>query len=665
MADEFAGLILVSIAIITCGGIAAVLLSGKQRLANAIGMVGASVGSGLGLIASVAGLTGRGGAVSKPWNVPFGEFSVALDPLSSLFLVPLFAVGLAAAVYGGSYFWHDRQHLSIGTTWFFFNFTLAGLGIVFVARNGMLFLVAWEVMTIASFFVVTVEHHRAEVRRAGWMYLMLTQIGTVFLLAFFALLAHETGTLDLSQIMLSGVTGHTNVLFFTALAAFGVKAGLVPVHAWLPEAHPVAPSPFSAVMSGVMVTAGIYGIVRVTSMLGPAQEIWAVALVAIGLVTTVVGVLFALAQRDLKRTLAYSTVENMGIITVGLGLGAWGQAQGAPIVAVLAFGGAFAHVVNHALLKGMLFLAAGAVQQAVGTRDLDQMGGLAKRMPVTTTAFLVGAGGISGVPLLSGFIGEFLLLLAGIEGVRASSGGDIVIPLVVVVLIAFATAVAVAAFAKAAGIGFLGAPRKDKARDAREGSLAIRVPMVVLAALVVATGLMPVVLMEQLAPAIAQVSGIDRSVVDGHLALTGSVVRSVMGVAWLTAAVVALLLGVRTLLLRGRTVTLAQTWDCGYERPTSRMQYSASSFVQPLAVLFRRLLLPRLVLIKPNGYFPERAAFGIQTPDVVGDRFFRPLWALTEWAADRLHWFQRGSIHLYLLYMFATLIVLLVVQRWI
>ena len=364
------------------------------------------VAAGLGCIPAVQVLLG--GSVLQfrfPWPVPYGEFFIELDPLSAWFLLPTFLLSALSAIYGVGYLrpWLGRR--SLGPVWFFYGLLVLGMMLVLLARNAVLFLFAWELMAVASFFLVTFEHERPSVREAGWIYLVATHLGTAFLLAFFLLLGRETGSMDFDVWAAQGIhtQGLASVLFLLAVVGFGTKAGFMPLHVWLPEAHPAAPSHVSALMSGVMIKTGIYGLLRAFTFLGTPPLWWGWLLIAIGLTSGVLGMLFALAQHDLKRMLAYSSVENIGIIALGLGVGLLGMSTASPLLMVLGFGGALLHVLNHALFKGLLFLGAGAVVQRTGTHEIDQLGGLLKRMPWTAAAFLVGAVAISGLAAIERF----------------------------------------------------------------------------------------------------------------------------------------------------------------------------------------------------------------------------------------------------------------------
>ncbi|MFA4972044.1 MAG: proton-conducting transporter membrane subunit, partial [bacterium] len=400
-------LLLSAIALVAFSGVPALVGRGRGGgIAAALAMIGAATGL---VFSTLAFLRGDLVSYFHAWPIPYAAFSVGLDPLSSFFLIPIFLLTALSALYGRAYM---RGRAGAGRSPLFFGLLAAGMAMVVIARNGMLFLISWEMMAIASFFLVTLDDDRANVRRAGITYLVATHIGTAFLLALFALMAAHAGSMEFSEWKGAAASlPSAGALFILALVGFGTKAGFMPLHVWLPEAHPAAPSHVSALMSGVMIKTGIYGLMRILTLLGAPPEWWGWTLIAIGAISGVMGVLYALAQHELKALLAYHSVENIGIIAIGFGLGLFGVSRGMPVVAFLGFGGALLHVLNHAIFKGLLFLGAGAVIRASGTGEIDRLGGLLKRMPHTAAAFLVGSAAISGLPPLNGFVSEFLIYL--------------------------------------------------------------------------------------------------------------------------------------------------------------------------------------------------------------------------------------------------------------
>ncbi len=652
--------ILTAIAALAAGGLGALATARLPRLSNVCGAFGTFAGCAIGLVP--VGKVLCGGAPSSwtcGWSVPFGSCSVELDPLSALFLLPILGLSALAAVYGREYLADQAGRKPLGVSWFFFNALVASMVLVVLARNAVLFLVAWELMSVSSFFLVTFDDEQAAARRAGWTYLVATHVGTAFLLALFVLLGSRHGTAEFSAFSVpAGVSG--GVLFVLAVIGFGTKAGFMPLHVWLPEAHPAAPSHVSALMSGVMIKTGIYGLVRTLMFLGPPPPWWGCTLLGIGLLSGLLGVLSALSDRDLKRLLAYSTVENAGIVALGLGLGLLGLSYQIPAVAIAGLAGALLHVLNHAVFKGLLFLGAGAVVHATGTRELERLGGLLKRMPWTGAAFAVGAAAICGLPPLNGFVGEFLLYLGAFKAAVAGPAGMMIPALGLIIGLALIGGFAAVCFTRAFGAAFLGEPRTDAAVRAHEAAPSMCAPMVVLALACGALGFAAPQVCSVLVQIAGRVAGLDGAVlmdVDANLTpiLSWVVVASAAGVVLAVGLVV-----LRRALLAGRCVATAGTWDCGYALPDARMQYTASSFSQPLTKLFAAVLGTRERTVRPNGLFPKAAAFASETIDLFSERVFRPLFRRVEAALARLRWLQQGRLQLYVLYIAVTLLVLLV-----
>ena len=362
-------LLLWALAVWLASGILAVLTSRSRGVSSWIGGGGTVLGAILAAAPAVDVLSGGPALLfSRPWSVPLAEFALRLDALSAWFVLVIGLVSALAAVYGAQYLASTPAGKSLGPSWFFFNVLVGSMVLVVVASNAVLFLVAWEVMALASFFLVTFEDEKASVRHAGWLYLVATHLGAAVLLAFFLVTAGEMGTMDFGQWSEAGVQSpqRAGALFVLAVVGFGTKAGFMPLHVWLPEAHPAAPSHVSAVMSGVMIKTGIYGLVRALTFLGAPPVWWGWALIGVGLSSGILGVLFALAQHDLKRLLAYHSVENIGIIALGLGVGLLGISLQLPALTVLGFGGALLHVLNHALFKSLL--VSGGGQRAARNR---------------------------------------------------------------------------------------------------------------------------------------------------------------------------------------------------------------------------------------------------------------------------------------------------------
>jgi hydrogenase-4 component B len=659
--------LLLSVATVVLSGFVALIGQRSARIATGVGVGGAVIGCAVGLIPSVGVLLGgKTESLHLAWSVPYGSFFVEVDALSAFFVVVILAISALAAIYGGEYLWAWREKKSLGAPWFFFNVLVASMVMVVLARNGVLFLVAWEVMALSSFFLVTFEDERESVRDAGWTYLVATHLGTAFLLVMFILIGREVGSLDFDQFgKLNGIPpASASLLFLLAVIGFGTKAGFIPLHVWLPEAHPAAPSHVSALMSGVMIKTGIYGLVRTLMLLGPPPPWWGWLLVGIGLSSGILGVLFALAQHDLKRLLAYHSVENIGIIALGLGVGVLGISGRSPALVVLGFGGSLLHVANHALFKSLLFLGAGAVLHGAGTREIDHLGGLLKRMPWTAFTFLVGAVAISGLPPLNGFVSEFLIYLGAFGGGISLNAGAAVPLFGLIAGLALIGGLAAACFTKAFGIVFLGQPRSEYAGHAHEAGWLMRIPMLVLAASCALIGLFAPVALSILQPVVRQVSGLPANVVHENFASAAAPLRLIatIGAAFLALVIIIALL--RRTLLANRKVEESVTWGCGYDLPTARMQYTASSFAQPLTDSFKALLGTRKNVSAPSGYFPSDAALKTETPDMFSEKIYGPVFTRIGTGLSRLRWLQQGNVQLYVLYIALTLLALLVWKLW-
>jgi hydrogenase-4 component B len=652
-------LILSSVGIQLLCGIAALLLRRSSRAASAIGAIGPVVACVIGLIPAIEVLSGTQIApVQAPWNMPLGTISIGIDGLSALFLLPILGLGAMSSIYGIAYLRPYRETRSLGVSWFLLNVLSASMVMVVLARSVLLFLLAWEVMSLSSFFLVAFENEKSEVRQASWIYLIATHLGTAFLLAMFLVLGRNSEALDFAQ--LGGLTPElAGLCFVLALIGFGTKAGILPFHVWLPEAHPAAPSHVSALMSGVMIKTGIYGILRTITFLAPPPSWWGYMLITLGLVSGVVGVLFAMAQHDLKRLLAYHSVENIGIIVTGMGLGLLGISYGFPALSVLGFAGCLLHVINHALFKGLLFMGAGSVAHRTHSLEIDHLGGLIKRMPWTATTFLVGAVAIAGLPPLNGFVSEFLIYAAAFKGVLSIRDGSSIALLAVIAGLALIGGLATACFTKAFGIVFLGEPRSDHPTRAFESEKSILLPMVLLSGTCLGVGLLGFRVVRSLRLALEGLVPASPAAIQSELSLASGWLRSFTWGALALLVLIALFTFLRIRLLSGRTVREAGTWDCGYVKPTARMQYTSSSFAQPIIDLFNVFQSGRKRFKAPKGYFPTTASFKTETLDTSREHVYRPIFEGVEGMLAKVKVMQHGRIQLYVLYIVLTLAVLL------
>lgn len=528
------------------------------------------------------------------------------------------------------------------------------MALVLSAHNVLLFLLAWEMMALSSFLLVILNAKEDSSRKAGWMYLVTTHIGTAFLLAMFLFMAHASKSMDFSHWgALANLSSETKgILFILAIVGFGAKADFMPFHAWMPEAYPNTPCHVSAILSGVMTKVGIYALLRILSFLGLPPVWWGWTLVVIGIVSGILGILFALAQSDLTRLLAYSTVENIGIITMGIGISLLGVSYNLPALAAVGAIGTLLHILNHGLYKALLFLSAGAALCSSGTRNMNLMGGLFKRMKFTGFFFLIGSVAICGLPPLNGFISEFLIYFACFTGALPSHPSLAIPAIAIITALALIGGLAIASFSKAFGMVFLGEPRQESIKNSQEVGWMMKIPMGILALSCILSGfLLPCFIPKMCI-------GLNQIAMDGMQKAVSSLYY-IGVVSILFILLLALLILLRSLLLYGRKVETAVTWDCGYARPTTRMQYTGTSFSQILVEFYSFFLRFRQKLSSPKGLFPEPGSFSMETPDLFQEKVFSPLFIKTGNLLCLLHTLQHGRVHLYVLYIILALIVLL------
>jgi formate hydrogenlyase subunit 3/multisubunit Na+/H+ antiporter MnhD subunit len=659
-------LFLLALSLLGTGGTLALLVARNAKLPSLLGTGSAVIAGIIGLIPAVQALLGKHLSFTAAWAMPYASFSLEIDALSGFFLIIILGLSLLAAIYGKEYMQHYADRHNLGAHWFFFNLLTVSMALVVTAANGVLFLIAWELMAVSSYFLVTFEDERAEVRQAGFIYLVATHLGTAFLLVMFWLLAGQAGnSMDFAKFatlpkLSPALAG---VIFVCSVIGFGAKAGIMPFHVWLPEAHPAAPSHVSAIMSGVMIKTGIYGILRICTFLvhGVPPAWWGSLLITIGLISGVLGILFAVSQSDLKRLLAYSSVENIGIVTLGIGIGLLGVSYRIPVVAVLGFLGSFLHIFNHCLMKGLLFFNAGTVLHTTHVRDMNLLGGLSKKMPVSSVSFLVGSVAICGLPPLNGFIGEFCIYLASFFCLTESRSMQAMLgfPVAIILHLAVIGGLAAACFGKAFSIAYLGEARSTHGEHAHDPKAAMLWPMIFLSAacILVSIGLMfgAAYLLQPLLHVV--MPDID---VAPHLALLCDILYQLLQVIAIGLGILLLVALLRAWLMSGKSVTHAVTWDCGYLAPNVKMQYTASSFAQPIVDMNAAILRTQKKIERAAGYFPSNAHFLSTTMDTFMQRFYRPLLLGIRRLFAKLDWLQHGHLHLYLLYIAVTLVVLLI-----
>lgn len=651
--------VLLSILFLILSSLASALIKGGLKKAAAA-CFGVSLSSIAGLLSFILFPQYLQDNITFSTNLSLVTFSVGIDPLTKFFLLVIFGISFVVGIYGFGYIKEQKKLVDAVP---FFPLLVAAMAGVVIARDGFSFIIIWEIMSLSSFFLVTSEHEKSDVQRAGWIYLIATHLATAFLMAFFVILANVNNSFLFSDFAVSPINDPllAGLLFIFALVGFGTKAGIFPLHIWLPHAHPAAPSYISAIMSGVMIKTGIYGILRTITFLGTPPVWWGELLIVLGVVSAVVGILYAVMQHDLKRLLAYSSIENIGIIITGIGIGLMGITKGNLLITTLGLGGAIFHILNHAIFKSILFLCAGNLAHTVHTFSIDRLGGLIKKMPVTGTVFLVAAMAICGLPPLNGFISEWLVYIGLFGAAGSFSGAPILLTVAGILGMAFAGGLAVLCFSKAFGVIFLGEARKEMPQGLHEPSYYFTAPIIILAMLCVLIGIYPKLILPIIFSAVKVVSpnqtGLEVTQITWSLNLIGVVFASLIVLTGFS-------LLIRKFAFRKKEVDIAVTWDCGYEHPAVTMQYTDSSFAGPIGVFFKSLFKSSGNVPKLSGVFPAPSSFISNVFDLSESNLFNPLFrkvgALLLFIRKR----KKSTIQSYLTLIFVTLIVLFILEVW-
>ena len=612
--------------------------------------------------------------VSLASTIPLLTFAIRLDPLSSFFVLTISLAGLAASIYAIGYLRHFEGRVSVAALGSLFNAFLGSMTLVVLADNGFLFLIVWELMSLSSYFLVVTEHEKADVRYAGLFYLIMTHVGTAFIIVTFLILFQESGSFSFESFRHPDQPlpeGMNTLVFLMALIGFGTKAGVVPLHVWLPYAHPAAPSHVSALMSGVMIKTAIYALIRVYFDLlgGQFPWWWGFVVLLIGAFSALLGVMYALMEHDLKSLLAYHSVENIGIILLGIGAGMIFHSYGLKELAALGLIAGLYHTINHAVFKALLFLGAGSLLYATHTRNMEEYGGLLRRMPWTGACFLIGAVSIAALPPTNGFVSEWLVFQSLFLSFQVPSLLMKLMLPIAAAMLALTGVLALTCFAKAFGISFLALPRSSHAKHAEEVPWSMRIGMGFLAALCVVLGVAPMMVVPLLDRVAAPFIGM--SIEEKVLALDGWALAPVnVEFSSLSTPVLAVLLTAFSILAIGLVVGFGglakkryyKTWGCGINL-TPRMEYTATGFVQPIKRVFSTIYQPTVKLetefLEESRYFAKRRRFEFHIEPIFQKYLYDPVVAFFTNMADRLRVIQAGSLHLYLTYIFVTLVVLL------
>lgn len=660
------------------GGLLSLAARKAPRLSIFLGYACAALATILGGAAGIIVLaTGHAISLILPWTMFGIAVTFKVGPLSAFFITLVSVVGFAVSVFSYGYAADYIKKHNVGVLGLLYNLFIFSMFALLASDNALAFLFFWEVMSLVSYFLVVSDHHNSTVRNAGFIYAVMTHVGTIFITAAFMLLYKQAGSFSFTGFADVGPqlpAPLKTVIFLLATVGFGTKAGIVPLHVWLPRAHPAAPSNVSAIMSGVMLKTAIYGFIKIViDILGGGPVWWGVLILGIGGVSALLGVMYALMEHDIKRLLAYHSVENIGIILMGIGSSLVFMGLGDYRMAMVGLTAGLFHTLNHAIFKGLLFLGAGSVQFSVRTRDIEKMGGLLKRMPWTGFFFLIGAVSISALPPFNGFVSEWLTfqslltLGSGQRGVLPHILG----PLAGAVL-ALTGALAAACFVKAFGIQFLALPRSENSGNAREVPVSMRAGMGFLALLCFVLGVGPFLVISLLDPVMKVLLGVGTAAFLGGFRWSNVVSQSGPGTAVSPIALFALLAGISGLLYlvtravgRGGAVRVDDTWNCGMNL-SPEMEYTATSFSKPIRIIFRKIFQPQREIHKEynlNPYFTTVMKYKGSIKPVFEDMLYRPVTQFLMWVSGRIRSLQSGSIHLYLGYIFATLVILLIFAR--
>ena len=651
---------LMAVIIIFGGGLAALFAGRSRSLSSIIGAASCTIGCAVAAWPVANILAGGSANDIHVLYLPLGPATMTLDAVSAFFALPVLILGPVAAAYFAATTFADKRDK--GFCCFFFNLLVSAMLMLLCSANAILFLMAWEIMSVAAFFLITHRDEIATARNAGWRFLVASHIGTAGLFLLFALLSGSANSFEFSTFSVASLPGgFDTAIFFLALFGFGVKVGLLPLHVWLPDSYTFADAHVSAVLSGAMSKMGFYGLIRVMMFFPVYHELWGWTMAVGGLLTGVFAIITALAQSDIKKVIAYSSMENAGIILMALGCAVLAMVWKQPAMAFAAFAGALFHILNHSICKGLLFLGSGVVFFGTGTRKLEAMGGLAQKMPFSALVFGIGSAAIAGLPPFNNFISEFIIFLAGLKSAAIGASPALLLSAIILAGLGLIGGLAAACFARTFGLVFLGASRSDKKNEPEEVCLSVKLPMGILtvALLVVAFSgpwlIQPVTVVVNKIVAVANVPFLPEDV-----ALVADPLRTVS--AFSLALFVLAILGwqIRRRYFSEGDVEGRGTWDCGFAAPDARIQYTSSSFSQPVIEVFSSIIRPYRYGEKVAGLFPSHASFRTDSPDSLLRYLFAPLFSFIDRSFIPLRGLQHGRLHLYICYVAITLLLLLI-----
>ena len=626
-------------------------------------------------------LSGQEGFGVTPFeaSVPFIRVTIAVDHLSALFLLMLSILTFCVSIYSIGYLSNYYGKRNIGLFHFLYSSFILSMILVFTADDAIYFFLTWELMAVISYFLVVFESEQEENRRAGLVYVVMTHLGSAFLLIAFMLMYYYTNSFSLSPVSTEQIPeSGRNLLFLLFLIGFGTKAGIIPLHIWLPYAYPAAPGNISALMSGIMSKTAVYGLLRFVFLyLGITTPWWGTVILLLGVSSAIFGVLYAYIEQNIQRLIAYSSIENMGIIFIGLGTGFLSLSQGNNMIGALALTAALLHCFNHSLFKGGLFLGIGSVHYATNTKNLEELGGLIKRMPLTSVFVLVCALSISAVVPFNGFIGEWLTYQAIFAGIASSKAALSITYILSAAALALTGALAAACFIKLFGITFLGLPRSKKAAEALDVPLTMNMGVGILASLCLVAGLFPQFIISFINRPVIAIAKKDLSDVlhngflGGYCPLRLEDTAHEAGASslfiFLAGAIIIVMALVLMRLMGGKYRERSfGTWDCGFKELNSRMQYSGTAFSKPIQIAFKIFYQSSRELRRTgeDPYHPVTMNYEIRTESLFEKYFYVPILTWVTSLSKRLKFMiQTGSVHTYLLYIFITVLVLMLYNR--
>lgn len=668
---------IVILLIFVVGAIGSLCFKKKDTIVNAWQSFFAIAGSVCGLVFSVGALitTHELSFFTPSIVTPLLSFSFHIDALSAFFVFIISLITLFSTIYGVGYIKHYYKKYSIGALGFFYNLFIVGMLVVVTASNGLFFLIAWEIMSIASYFLVIYDRNDKNNIKAGFLYLVMTHIGTAFIILAFLLMYKFTGSFDFASISAASALIPSlikDVIFILALIGFGTKSGIIPFHIWLPSAHPAAPSHVSALMSGVMIKTGIYMMIRV--FLGVFQSVplwWGVVVLVIGSVSALLGVLYALTEHDIKRLLAYHSIENIGIILLGLGSSLVFASFGNTALALFGLGAALFHTLNHATFKSLLFLSAGSVINQTHTRNMEECGGLIKHMPQTALFFLVGSMAISALPPFNGFFSEWMTFQMLLQGILAAGIFVKTVFVLAVIALAITGGLALACFVKAFGVIFLARPRSEEMIKAKESSKSLIVGMGSLATLCLFFGVFSGYIGSLLTKIGSNLSvlGTNTSSVIMPFGSSVSAPKDFGSISApaiffsLILAIIVITLLVKFVVNKKQVVKTGSTWDCGVDL-TPRMEITATGFARSIMLIFSGILKPTIqheieYQDSETRYLPKATTIRLSTRDIYRFYFYEPLKKFVTILSLRAKSIQSGNINMYVLYILVTVAVTL------